>query len=250
MPDHKWTMTLKPENDVFAWLKPQPGERILDLGCGQGGFMARMAAAGATPVGIDISEEMVSRARREYEELEIEVADARQYRSKLPFDAVFSHASLHWIKDAEAVVHTVRLALRDGGRFVAEFAGSGNTAIMIHAIRQALEEHGYEWEGRNPWYHPTLGEYAGLLEQNGFRVLAAHHFDSPAPLKGENGLRNWLVSFERMLFHDVTEADKKQIYSMIETKVKPYLENDGVWTADTRRLRIAAIKIAEGMQPV
>ncbi|MCU6707299.1 class I SAM-dependent methyltransferase [Paenibacillus sp. J5C_2022] len=250
MPNHKWTLTLKPEEDVFTWLEPQPGERILDLGCGQGSFLARMAEAGAIPHGIDLSEEMVSRARAKYPEWDIVVADASQFRTDQPFDAVFSHASLHWMKEAEAVVQSIRLALRAGGRFVAEFAGSENTAIIINAIRQTLKSNGYAWEGRNPWYHPTLSEYTNLLEQNGFRVLAARHFDSPSPHRGDSWLRNWLSSFDHFFFHDVPQADKEQMYNTIETMLKPQLESDGIWTADTCRIRIAAMLEEEGMQPI
>ncbi|WP_433923521.1 class I SAM-dependent methyltransferase [Paenibacillus taichungensis] len=230
--------------DILSLLQPQTGERILDIGSGNGDLTAKIAAAGAIPTGIDLSERMVTLAQQKYPDLNVQVKDASQYRTDEPFDAVFSHAALHWINNPAATTRSIWLALREGGRFVAEFAGSGNIAILITAMKQALEEHGYTWAGRNPWYHPTLGEYANLLEQNGFRVTFAQHFDKPAPLKGEEGLRNWLNSFADYFFKDVSSADLESIYQAILTEVKPHLEREGQWFLDTTRLRIVAIKEA------
>ncbi|CAM3120810.1 methyltransferase domain-containing protein [Paenibacillus taichungensis] len=230
--------------DILSLLQPQTGERILDIGSGNGDLTAKIAAAGAIPTGIDLSERMVTLAQQKYPDLNVQVKDASKYRTDEPFDAVFSHAALHWINNPAATTRSIWLALREGGRFVAEFAGSGNIAILITAMKQALEEHGYTWAGRNPWYHPTLGEYANLLEQNGFRVTFAQHFDKPAPLKGEEGLRNWLNSFADYFFKDVSSADLESIYQAILTEVKPHLEREGQWFLDTTRLRIVAIKEA------
>ncbi|WP_449007430.1 class I SAM-dependent methyltransferase [Paenibacillus taichungensis] len=230
--------------DILSLLQPQTGERILDIGSGNGDLTAKIAAAGAIPTGIDLSERMVTLAQQKYPDLNVQVKDASQYRTDEPFDAVFSHAALHWINNPAATTRSIWLALREGGRFVAEFAGSGNIAILITAMKQALEEHGYTWAGRNPWYHPTLGEYVSLLEQNGFRVTFAQHFDKPAPLKGEEGLRNWLNSFADYFFKDVSSADLESIYQAILTEVKPHLEREGQWFLDTTRLRIVAIKEA------
>ncbi|MFB7813638.1 class I SAM-dependent methyltransferase [Paenibacillus chitinolyticus] len=233
---------VKPGEGVLSLLMPQPGELILDVGCGSGDLAAEITAAGANPTGIDLSEEMVKRARQKYPELNIQVEDVCHYRTEVPFDAVVSNAVLHWVKDAPAVARSIWLALREGGRFVAEFAGSGNVALLTAAMEQALEEHGYAWAGRNPWYFPTIGEYASLLEQTGFRVTLAQQFDKPTPLKGGMGIRKWLDSFSDYFFRDVTPADKASIFQAIEAKVKPYLEREGQWMVDTSRLRIVAFK--------
>ncbi|MCR8656477.1 class I SAM-dependent methyltransferase [Paenibacillus endoradicis] len=229
--------------DAMFLLQPQKGERILDLCCGNGNLTAQIAAAGAIPTGIDLSEDMIKRAKGNYPDLNIHVADATQYRTDTHFDAVFSNAAIHWIKDAPAVASSIWLALRDGGRFVAEFAASGNIAVITNAIKQELQAHGYEWEGRNPWYFPTIGEYTSLLEQTGFRVMFAQHFDKLSPLKGDGGIRRWLDGFNDHFFHDVSSTDKASIYNAIEDRVKPQLEQDGQWLIDTSRMRIIAIKI-------
>ncbi|MGF9696054.1 class I SAM-dependent methyltransferase [Paenibacillus sp. MABNR03] len=226
--------------DLISLLQPSPGERILDVGCGNGDLTARIAAAGALPTGIDLSEEMISQAKKKYPDLNIQVENACHYRTNDPFDAVFSHAALHWILDAPAVVHTIYLALKEGGRFVAEFAGKGNVAVLTMAIQEELVARGYGWEGRNPWYHPTLGEYAQLLEQNGFRVTMAEHFDQRKPLKP--GVRKWVSSFADYFFRDVTPADQEVIIDAVEKKVQPHLMTEGQWFLDTSRLRVVAMK--------
>ncbi|GGF69422.1 methyltransferase type 11 [Paenibacillus albidus] len=233
---------VKPGTEILSMLQPGPNERILDVGCGNGDLMAEVVAAGALPAGIDLSEEMVRRARQKYPELNFQAEDICHYRTDVRFDAVFSNAAFHWIKDAPAVAQSIWLALREGGRFVAEFAGSGNVAVLTSAMQQVLEEHGYAWAGRNPWYHPTIGEYASLLEQTGFRVTLAQHFDRPTPLKGNTGVRGWLDGFAGYFFSDVTCEDRATIYRAIEAKVKPHLERGGQWMVDTSRLRIIAIK--------
>lgn len=226
----------------LSLLQPQTGERILDLGCGNGNLTAQIAAAGAIPTGIDLSENMIKLAKEHYPELDIQVSDATQYRTDSHFDAVFSNAAIHWIKDAPAVARTIWHALREGGRFVAEFAGSGNISILTDAIKQELESHGYEWEGRDPWYFPTIGEYTSLLEQTGFRVMFAQHFDKLSPLKNDVGILKWLDGFNNHFFHDVSPVDKESIYNAIEERVKPQLEHNGQWMIDTSRMRIIAIK--------
>lgn len=228
--------------EVLALLQPQPGERILDLGCGNGALTAAIAAAGALPTGIEVSAAMVERAKERYPDLDLQVGDARHYRTDHPFDAVFSHAVIHWIKDAAAVVDTIYLALREGGRFVAEFAGSGNVSTLLSAVREALEARGYAWAGRNPWYHPTIGEYASLLEARGFHVTFAQHVESPRVLKHERGVRGWVESFAEQFFADVTPDERAAIYDEIEAKVRPVLYRDGQWVIDTTRLRIVAVK--------
>lgn len=241
-PHNPRTPTARPGTELLTWLRPEPGERILDLGCGNGDLTAAIAAAGASPTGIDASEETIRRAKQRYPDLDLHIADARRYRSDRRYDAVFSHAALHWIQDAPAVAETIRLALRKGGRLVTEFAGKGNVAALTGAIEQVLKTYGFPWEGRNPWYHPSIGEYASLLEQIGFRVTFARHLDAPRPLNGEEGLRKWLDSFAEHFFPEIVPSERGPLYDAIVSLAKPALYKEGQWMLDTSRLRIMAVK--------
>ena len=158
---------------------------------------AQIAAAGAEVVGIDASEAMIARARELYPQLRFEVAKGEDFAVEEPVDAVFSNAALHWMSPPEAVAASVARALKPGGRFVAEMGGRGNIATIIGAIYQALAEEGIPRERvRNPWYFPSIGEYASLLERAGFEVVLMQLFDRPTPLDDcPNGIADWLRMF-------------------------------------------------------
>ncbi|WP_427050742.1 class I SAM-dependent methyltransferase [Paenibacillus sp. TC-CSREp1] len=226
---------------ILTALQPAPGERILDVGCGNGALTARIAASGAITTGIDLSEESIAQALHHYPELDFQTADACQYRTKQRYDAVFSHAVLHWTTDASAVIQSMYAALKQGGRLVTEFAGKGNTAIILHAVREELLARGYTWETRNPWFHPSVGEFSSLLEQHGFRVLYIQHIDTRRPL--HQGVRNWISSFAKYLFYDITAEEQESIMEVVEKKVEPLLFHEGHWSLDISRLRVIAIKV-------
>ena len=102
---------------VVEWLAPVKGERILDLGCGDGVLTAELAAAGASVVGVDTSAEFIAAARARGVDARLMDGQALSFRPE--FDGVFSNAALHWMPDAAAVLRGVARALVPGGRFVA-----------------------------------------------------------------------------------------------------------------------------------
>ena len=236
------TAKLSLGEELLQLLHPRQEEHILDAGCGTAELTARIAATGASVLGIDSSAASVERAKAQYPQLDLRVADLTAYRSELSFDAVFSHAVLHWITDAEAAARSIWHSLRPGGRFVAEFAAQGNTATILKALQQALLNHGYTWEGRNPWYHPTIGEYASLLERLGFRVLQAQHLDRPTPMRAEGGIRTWLSRFTPLFFQDVTVGDQTSILEATLSELEPLLVREGHWILEKSQLRIVAVK--------
>jgi trans-aconitate 2-methyltransferase len=225
--------------DVLALLDPKPGESILDLGCGTGELTARIAESGAQVIGLDASPEMIAQARRQFPALDFQVADATTFTLPEPVDAVFSNAALHWIPQADAAAHRIRAALKPGGRFAAEFGGHGNIAAIEAAAAAAAEQLQLQ-PPANPWYFPTLGAYAGLLERQGFRVTFAAHFDRPTPLKGPDGLRQWITMFMPHVLAVVPETQREQFLDIAENHARPALYRDGAWQADYVRLRVTA----------
>jgi SAM-dependent methyltransferase len=246
----EWDAALYDDKHSFVWkrgaalielLAPREGERVLDLGCGTGHLTARIAEAGAEVVGIDASPEMIEEAGRLYPGLPFDVADARDFRFDEPFDAVFSNAVLHWVKPPEQVVACVRRALKPGGRFVAEFGGRGNVAATIAALDAAARAIGLgAWE--HPWYYPSIGDYAPLLEREGLEVTHAFLFDRPTPLEGEDGLRLWAEQFARDLVGRVPPDDRERFFRAFEEAARPVLYRDGAWFADYRRLRVVSCR--------
>jgi trans-aconitate methyltransferase len=230
---------------VVELLAPRPGERIVDVGCGTGALTAQIAAAGAEIVGIDASEAMVARARELYPQLRFEVAKGEEFTLEYPVDAVFSSAALHWMSPPEAVAASVARALKPGGRFVAEMGGRGNIATIVGAIYQALAEEGIPRERvRNPWYFPSIGEYASLLERAGFEVVLMQLFDRPTPLDDcPNGIADWLRMFGGDFLAAVPDTGREHFQERVNELTRPLLEREGRWVADYRRLRFMAVKL-------
>jgi trans-aconitate methyltransferase len=249
----KWDAGLYDDKHSFVWklaagvlelLDAKPGERILDLGCGTGHLTARIAETGANVVGVDRSPEMIHQAKERYPSLRFEVMDAQEIQLDSQFDAVFSNATLHWIKEPERAITGIKKSLRPGGRFVAEFGGKGNTGELIKAVRRSWQKLGIAGSAPHPWYYPSPAEYAGLLEQHGFEVIQATIFDRPTPLDdGEHGLRNWLEMFGSAFIEGLPEATREHLLVEIERELRPKLFRDNHWVMDYRRLRIVASRI-------
>ena len=237
--------------DLLSLLKPESGEFILDLGCGTAHLTQEIAQSGAKAIGLDASAEMVQEARRLYPALHLVQADAANFTladcgTDAPFDAVFSNATLHWIPDAEGVVRSIHAALKTGGRFVAEFGGKGNVALLRTAARTALQD----LTGRDipdRFYFPSPAEYTSLLERYGFRVEAMWHFDRPTPLEGADGAANWLRMFGGAIFYDVDAETREKACVRAQELLResPLLHaHNGAWMADYVRLRVVARKVA------
>jgi Trans-aconitate methyltransferase len=229
---------------MIEWLRPQAGEYIVDFGCGTGDLAARIAESGAEVLGVDISPEMVERARKKHPHIRFECSDGTTWRSPQPFDAVFSNAALHWIRDAAAAVKTIAGCLRTGGRFVAEFGGYGNVSDIVQAMRDTLEARGRMDAFVMPWYFPKVGEYASLLEQEGFEVRKAVSIDRPTLLEdGEQGMMGWLRMFGHAMVPKASPPEMEAWFIEACERLKPVAYEAGQWTAEYRRIRVEAVKI-------
>jgi len=229
---------------VLDLLAPKPGLRVLDLGCGTGHLTAQIAAAGADARGIDAAETMIARARELYPHVRFDVARGEDFVLDAPVDAVFSNAALHWMSQPEAVATCVYRALAPGGRFVAEMGGKGNVAAIVDALTRALDEAGVPREGRyNPWYFPSVGEYATLLERVGFEVRHMDLFDRPTPLDDcPNGAADWIRMFGDDFLRAAPPDRRDRVVERATALARPALYRDGRWFADYRRLRFVAVK--------
>lgn len=219
-------------------LAPQPGERILDLGCGTGRLTAEIAGSGARVLGLDSSPDMLGQARQNYPQLKFILADATNFRFDEPFDAVFSNAALHWVKNGEGAVESIAAALRPGGRFIAEFGGKGNIASILAALEAVLGAAAGE---RCPWWFPGIGEYASLLERHGLEVREASLFQRPTPVEGEHGMEDWIEMFCGSYLRDLGADRAQEKIGELAAHLRPQLYREGVWMLDYRRLRVVAV---------
>jgi trans-aconitate methyltransferase len=242
--DGQHSFVWKYGEEVIELLAPKPGERILDLGCGTGHLTSRIAASGAAVVGLDQSPAMIASARNNYPELQLVEADATSLNFDAEFDAVFSNATIHWIKDQAALAAAIFRVLKPGGRFVAEFGGKGNLRAVRRALKRALTNASHQvTNGGLDRYYPSIGEHATLLEGNGFRVTHAWHFERPTELEnGERGLAGWLETFADNVLEALTPDERKRVILDVESQLRSSLFRDGSWFADYRRIRLVAIK--------
>lgn len=221
-------------NAVLDLLAPKPGERILDLGCGDGVLTERIAAAGADVLGLDADAGLLEKARARG--LSVIEGDGQALSFDGGFDAVFSNAALHWMPDHPAVYAGVARALKSGGRFACECGGFGNIAAIRTAIRGVAERHGVAAPDRQNY--PTPERARAELEAAGFNVVSIGLIHRPTPLP--DGMGAWLDTFRHGFF---SGDDADAMIAEAERLLAPQLRDpEGNWIADYVRLRFLAIK--------
>ena len=223
---------------VLDLLAPKPGERILDLGCGDGVLTAKIAGAGAHVVAVDAAPDTIAAAKAKG--LDARVTPGQSLGFEREFDAVFSNAALHWMHPPEVVLAGVARALKPGGRVVAEMGGHNNTAAIQTAFRAVLARRGIEWLDLSPWYFPSAAAYQAKLEDAGFRVEEIAIVPRPTPL--EAGLSAWLDTFAEDFLNPLPPDDRAAAKQEIIDLLEPILRDEtGLWIADYVRLRFRAI---------
>src|SRR3954469_13826755 len=158
-------------------LDPQPGERILDVGCGEGTLTRKILERGAIVLGIDNSPEMIAAARAVGIDAVQLAAEDMQFFGE--FDAAFSNATLHWVLEKEQAARAIFRALKPGGRFAGEMGGEGNLTKLREALDDELIIRGYAppFEASN-WY-VSPDEFARVYEATGFQQIDARLIERP-----------------------------------------------------------------------
>lgn len=244
--DQKHNFVYQYGEDVLSLLEPKAGESILDLGCGSGFLTNEIRKYSAKVLGVDSSAEMIEKARNNYPETEFKVINATDLSFNASFNAIFSNAVLHWIKaeDQPKMMDAVFTALKPGGRFVAEMGGKGNVGLMISTLRKVLNLYGYPQQAEMDYlFFPSVGEYTSMLENAGFKVNYAAHFDRETLLQDQSeGVKKWITMFASDFFIGVKEAHQPIILNETAKQLQPFYEKNGEWYADYKRLRFIAIK--------
>lgn len=217
-------------------LQPRPGERILDLGCGDGVLTQKLIEIGCEVTGVDASGQMVAAALKRG--IDARVMDAHMLTFADAFDAVFSNAALHWMKEPDRVIAGVWRSLKKPGRFVGEFGGLGNVDKLHRALLEAISTRGIPPADIDPWYFPSPDEYRDKLVSAGFSVDSIELVDRPTPLP--TGVAGWIESVAHPFLAVVEPEERGALISEVEDRVRPLLCNDGVWFADYVRLRFSA----------
>jgi len=216
-------------------LDPQPGERILDVGCGEGTLTRKIVERGATVLGVDNSPEMIAAARAAGIDALLLPAENMTFSSE--FDAAFSNATLHWVLEKEQAARAIYRALKPGGRFAGEMGGEGN----LKKLRQALDEEmiirGYQPPVEASNWYASPEEFAAVYEAAGFRELDARLIERPTPI--EHGVAAWVTTFRKGWLDRaaVPEEERAEIAAAVADRV-------GSNVADYVRLRFIMRKPA------
>ncbi len=225
-------------DEVIALLEPKAGERILDLGCGEGSLTLKIVESGAVVTGIDSSYAMVEKSRAKG--IDAYVRSARELDFYEVFDAVFSNAVLHWVPQAEDVAEGVYRSLKEGGRFVAEFGGEGNVATIMNAIEKLFDDHPEWGVFENRWYFPSAQAYRQVLERAGFSKVHTQIIPRPVPIKS---IENWLELFGEGIMKEMSNDQRRDFRSKLTDMLRSKLYDvDRGWWADYVRIRVKAVK--------
>jgi SAM-dependent methyltransferase len=174
-------------------LDPKPGERILDIGCGEGALTEKIAGLGARVVGIDNSPEMVAAAKARG--LDARLGDAIRMDFDAEFDAAFSNAALHWMPDKQELAAVIFRALKPGGRFAGEMGGEGNLEKLREALDTELIIRGYCPPPPQFTWYASAEDFADLYEETGFDEIDARLIDRPTRI--EHGIAAWVTTFRK-----------------------------------------------------
>jgi SAM-dependent methyltransferase len=224
---------------VVQLLAPRPGERILDLGCGDGALTEKLASLGCEVVGVDASEMQIAAARKRGLDARAIAGEALPFGDE--FDAVFSNAALHWMLRPDEVIAGVWRALRRGGRFVGEMGGDGNVQAIKAALVDAMRRRGVDARTLMPWFFPTIEDYSARLRKTGFAISYISLFPRPTPLPGD--MAAWLETFAETFLRALPPAERPAFIEEVCEALRPTLcDANGNWTADYVRLRFAAQK--------
>jgi trans-aconitate methyltransferase len=225
---------------VVDLLAPRAGERILDLGCGDGVLTAKLAAMGCTMIGVDGSAAQVEATRKLG--MEAYTMDGERLNFDNEFDAVFSNAALHWMRnDPDAVIEGVWRALRPGGRFVAEMGGYGCVEKIKTALITALNRRGIDGQAAIPWYFPTVEDYSARLTSRAFAITYIALIPRPTPLPGD--VTAWLETFAQSFSATLPPSERPAYLAEVQESLRTQLcDAHGKWTADYMRLRFSAKK--------
>jgi 2-polyprenyl-3-methyl-5-hydroxy-6-metoxy-1,4-benzoquinol methylase len=156
------------------------GERVLDMGCGEGCFAAELARVGARPVGIDVAAEPLRRARERHPELDLRQmsAEGAWPLEDASFDAVWAGEVIEHVADTAGWLSEARRVLRSGGSLLLSTPDHGRLRMLRWALApRAFEAHFDPRADHLRFYtRRTLTE---LLEDFGFQDVEVRRAGGP-----------------------------------------------------------------------
>jgi SAM-dependent methyltransferase len=235
--DDEFRHVIDAGSDLLDVLRPEPGEHVLDLGCGTGTLTAAIAARGAHVTGIDVEPAMVDQARTRYPELDFMVGDGHRVTAGAPLDAVFANAVLHWLTRADEALASVHRTLRPGGRLVAEMTVEGSLTTLVELLDRAVADLGLPPARPFPWYHPDVDSYLDRVREAGFRIADATTFERHAWLPAGMSAGAWWARFGGGVLSRYGPADSRAVLDHVDRHAVAPVRREAVW------LRFVAVRV-------
>ena len=164
---------------AFAEENVQAGERVLDLGCGEGDLTAVLARAGARTLGVDVAEAALARARRRHPELSFERVpiDGPLPLEDGAFDVVWASEVIEHVADTARWLSEVRRVLAPGGRLLVTTPNHGRLALALHGVGRYSEPLG------DHLHLYSTGSLRTLLDEFDFAQIEVERRDGPPLLR-------------------------------------------------------------------
>ncbi len=236
---------------LIAGLNLNGSEKILDLGCGDGGLTAQLAelVPDGFVLGIDASERMVESAQKVHksENLRFDLMDINTIDLENEFDVVFSNAALNWIKDHERLLKNVLLSLKPGGMVRFNFAGDGNCSNLKKVLKKVMAEKeyagyfdGFDW----PWYMPAVDEYEKIVTRSGFSDVKVWGENADRYFPDSQAMTRWIDQPSIVPFSKCVDNGNKQHFrdTVVTRMINLTMQEDGRCFETFRRINVFAVK--------
>jgi trans-aconitate methyltransferase len=236
---------------LIAEIEFKGGERILDLGCGDGVLTAELAkfVPDGFVLGIDASQSMIKTARKDNAgaNLRFDLLDINAIDFESEFDLIFSNATLHWIKDHKKLLSNVFKALKDRGAARFQFAGDGNCSNLIRILREvttAKEYADYFSEFDWPWYMPAIDKYRALLEEVPFAEKKVWGEKGDKHFVNAEAMTKWIDQPSLVPFLGYIAGKDRQRFRdvVVGRMIEETLQDDGKYFETFRRINLLARK--------
>jgi ubiquinone/menaquinone biosynthesis C-methylase UbiE len=173
---------------AFLLAEARPGERVLDLGCGAGRFVAALRDVGADPVGVEIAEAALERARRNAPgaDLRLIEPDGSLPLEHASVDLVWCSEVLEHVADTAHTLLEARRVLRPGGRMLVTVPFHGRVKSALIALTR-FDAH-FDPLGQHLRFY-TRGSLARTLDRSGFADIGVRAWGGLPLLR--TGLMAW-----------------------------------------------------------
>lgn len=237
-------------SQIISELRLEGNETVLDLGCGDGALTTLLAARvpHGSVLGIDGSQGMIDAAsNHRLPNLAFELKDINDLDYEDEFDLIFSNASLHWVKNHDALLRRTYVGLKNGGLLRLNFAAAGNCPTFFKIVKEAMGIPQYrryfqdfEW----PWYMPEIEEYQALIKRLPYREAKVWGENADRYFPNADSIVKWIDQPSLVPFMAVLRPPTSSFFRdlVVQKMLKATKEADGTYFEIFRRINVSARK--------